>query len=360
MAYEARTLDVLGARARALFRQYLPGTDAWLQQNVLYVAAKVVAMFWREYDLRLVWIYKQMFTRTATDIAVLRMKGADVGIYQKSAAPAAGRVTGTGVAGQSYAAGVRFLSGGVSYVSSASFTAAPDGSFSAAVVAEAKGSTTNRDAGAVLNLADPSLYPTLSASVTVTADGLGGGADIEEIESFRARILERQARPPQGGALPDYERFALEVPGVTKAWAVAFEGGIASIAIYFLFKDRPSGIPTGGDEAVVQAHIDAKRMVRVDDVVAQGPIAAPVAITIADLTVDSDDVRAAIAANLAAMFTTKARPGTAGSPFVLSRSWISEAISAAAGEDSHRLVLPAGDLTFTGGEYPVLGIISYA
>lgn len=354
-----RSLDALGAQARGFFRRYLPGTDAWLWPNFTAVTAKVLALTVRQIDLRIDWLYRQLFVRTTTWLPILRMHGADYRIYLKPAAAAAGPVTGAGQPGAAYPAGVRWLSGMVTYVATSGFTAAGDGSFVALVQAETTGSATNRDAGAPMTLVDPALYPTLSDEAEAGVGGLGGGADVEDIEAFRARILDRKARPPQGGALPDYERFALEVPGVVKAWAFQFTNGIGSVAVFFLFAGRPNLIPDAGDVAAVQAYIDAKRLIRVDDAVAVAPVAAPVNVTIADLAVDTDEVRAAIAANLASMFLARARPGVTANPFVLSRSWIGEAISAATGEDSHTLVTPASDLSFD-DTYPVLGTVTYA
>ncbi|GGF56788.1 Mu-like prophage FluMu protein gp47 [Azorhizobium oxalatiphilum] len=360
MAYETRSLDALGAAVRGMVRQYLKGTDATLRQNFTAVTAKVLALLAREYEFRLAWIYAQLFTRTTTDRAALRMQGADFGIYQKAASAASGAITGTGQPAITYPAGIRFLSAGLTYLTTAAFTAAPDGTFTAVVQSEAVGAASNREPEAVMTLADPSLYPTLSETAEVGADGLGGGADIEGIESLKARILERKARPPQGGSLSDYERFALEVSGVLKAWAFSFTGGIGSIAVFFLFDGRPNSIPTAADVDVVQTHIDSLRLIRVDDTVAVAPLPQALDVTISDLAMDTPEVRATIEANIAAMLLTRARPGLDADPFVLSRSWVSEAISSAAGEDSHTLVLPAGDVTYTGGHLPVPGIVTYA
>ncbi|OYX12220.1 MAG: hypothetical protein B7Z15_10295 [Rhizobiales bacterium 32-66-8] len=258
-------------------------------------------------------------------------------------------------------AGVRLYSAGVTYVTTAPFTAASDGAVSALVTAESRGAATNRDAGAVLTLADPALYPSLGQDFEVAAGGLGGGADIEDLESLRKRILGRKAQPPQGGALGDYESFALEVPGVLKAWAHQFTNGIGSIAVYVLFNGRTDNIPEPADVAAVQAHIDAKRLIRVDDGVVVAPIPAPLAITLADLGPDTPEIRAAIEMNLRAMLFARARPGLVSAPFVLSRSWISQAISDAAGEDSHSLLVPATEtITYVGGQIPVLGVVTYA
>lgn len=360
IAYVTRSLNDIGSAIRGMFRQYLPGTDASIQQNFVTVCGKVTALLAREYELRLEWIYRQLFMRTATDISILRMHAADYRIYQKPAAPSVGLIIGIGQAGVTYPAGIRYLSGGASFLTTAAFTAAGDGSFVTSMQAETTGAITNRESEAVMTLADPSLYPTLSQQAAVDEAGLGGGADIEDIESLRARGLERKARPPQGGALPDYERFALEVPGVLKAWAYQFTNGIGSIAVFFLFSGRVNFIPTPGDVAAVQAYIDAKRLIRVDDAVAIAPLSSAVNITIGDLATDTPEVRAAIDDNLRALFIDRVRPGVAADPFVLSRSWISEAISTATGEDQHTLVLPATDPSFTGGHIPVLGAVSYA
>ncbi|BDA84961.1 tail protein [Aureimonas sp. SA4125] len=359
MAYQTRTLAEISTSIRGAFRQYLRGTDASIRQNVLYVIAKVLALLSREYELRFEWVYRQLFVATADDIGHIRMHAADYRIYQKAAAASVGAITGTGAAGGTYPAGIRFLSGGTSYLTSTGFVVDISGNYTASVLAEATGAVTNRDAGAVLILADPSLYPRLNDEALVAAGGLGGGADIEGIESLRARTLERKARPPQGGALPDYERFALEVPGVVAAWAYSFIGGIGTIAVYVLFAGRTNLIPTSGDVAAVQAAIDARRMIRADGVTVIAPAPVAVPVTISGLAVDTPAVRAAIEAGLRATFLARARPGISADPFILSRSWISEAISTATGEERHTLVAPEADVSFTGGQIPVLGTVTY-
>lgn len=360
MPFSPRGLTTISQSVRGAFRQYLPGTDAAIRQNVNYVLGKVIALLAREYELRLEWLYKQLFLSTATDLEHIRIHTADYRIYQKPAAAASGAIIGAGAASTTYPAGVRWYSGGVTFVSTAPFTSDGAGAWTASVRAEQTGATTNRSADAVMTLADASLYPTLVSQALVSAAGLGGGADTEGKESLRQRGLDRKARPPQGGALPDYEQFARDVPGVLKAWAWQFTNGIGSIAVYFLFDGRPNSIPTSADVEAVQAAIDARRLIRVDDAVAIAPIASSVDITITDLSVDTAEVRAAIEGNLIELFAERARPGIASDPFVLPVAWISESISTATGEDRHTLTMPASDLTFTNGHIPVLGDVTYA
>ena len=49
MSFVARSLDAISQGVRGAFRQYMPGTDASLKQNVTYVIAKVVTLLAREY-----------------------------------------------------------------------------------------------------------------------------------------------------------------------------------------------------------------------------------------------------------------------------------------------------------------------
>lgn len=363
MAFPIRSLDEISASVRGATRQYLPGTDASLKQNVLRVIGKVQALLAHEYELRLKWIFRQLFLSTATSDAIIRLHCAEYRVLQKPASASSGEVTGTGEAHRSYPAGVRFVSAGVTFVTTAQFTANALGAFTAPVQAESAGGATNRDAAAELLLADPALYPTLPTTVAVAAAGLGGGADIEAIEDLRARGLKRKASPPQGGALPDYENWALEVPGVVSAWAANFANGFGTVGVWILFDGRVNGIPQSGDLAAVDAYIESLRLVR-GRYYTMAPVAAPVDHTIA-LSPDTAAMRTAVTEALTSFYDaslkdTRLRPGLPGDPFTLPLAWISEVISGVAGENSHVLSAPAEGPVFQPGELPVLGAISWA
>lgn len=361
MAFNVRSLDAISQSVRGAMRQYLPGTDASLKQNALYVIGKVQTILSREYELRLAWIFKQLFLTTATEERIIRMQAAEVDVLQKPASAASGFVAGVGAPNATYPGGIRFLSGGNTYVTDA-FTTDAVGSFTAPVRAEQVGAATNRDADAVLLLADPSLWPTLPPQIGV-AGGIGGGADAEDMEALRQRGLLRKRTPPQGGALPDYERWAREVPGVAAAWAANFANGVGHIGVWPLFSGRPNAIPTIADLATVEAYIVGKRIVR-GAFYAVAPIEKPVDLTIA-LSPDTVMQRAAVTGALQTFFDatrpdSRIQPGLPGQPFTLSRSWLAEAISTTAGEASHVLVEPATDIVFQPGELPVLGTIDWA
>lgn len=358
MAWTVRSLDELSSRARGYFRKYMPGTDASLKNNFVTVVVKVLAGLGHEMELRLAYLAKQLFGRTAS-LAVLRLHAADVNIFQKQASSSIGVIIGSGEPNRVYPAGIRFGSGSQIYISINPAQATPLGAVSFTVASEEKGAAGNRDAGGILILSDPGLYPSLATEFLVDNDGIGGGADIEDIDAFRGRYLFRKANPPGAGKLTDYERIVSDVPGVLRAWA--YRDGITPsfVVVFFLFRGRPDNIPTAGDVTVVQAAVDAARMIRVNDSVATAPVAMPLNPVISNLTNDTVQVRELIDAAISKVLYEKARPGLSSDPFVLSRSWITEAISGVAGESSHVLTWPIEDIVYTGGQYPVAGLVTY-
>lgn len=358
MAWSIRSLADGSARLRGAFRQYMPGTDSALKNNFVTVTVKVLAALAHEFELRMAYLAQQMFLATASG-QYLVILASDVGIYRKAAAASSGAIAGTGTAGVTYPAGIRFISGNNTYVSTASAAAASDGSLVIAVRSEDLTEAANRNEDGSLTLADGVLWPDLSTQWLVAAGGLGGGADVESDEALRARALQRKRNPPGGGTLTDYERIALAVPGVVKAWAFRDTNAPGFLVVFFLFEGRVDLIPQASDVAAVQAAIDAERLIRVDDSVAQAPVPLAVNIVISGLSLDTEDLRSAIAVSIRAMFRDRCRPGIPANTFMLSRSWISETISQSTGEDRHSLIQPASDIVLTNGQFPVLGTITY-
>jgi uncharacterized phage protein gp47/JayE len=357
MAFAARSLDTISKAIRGDLRREMPGTDAAIWPNTLAVFSKVVAMAVHLVELRLVWIYRQIFASTA-DASNLERHAYEYGLARRPASRAVGYIVGTGTPDTVYPAGIGFLSGTDLYRTASDALASANGDVIMLVASEKTGAAMNRDAGATLNLVDAALQPSLGGQAVVDSRGLGGGADVETDDALRARVLDRKRRPPQGGAYSDYEQFALTVPGVKKAWAWAFADGPGTVGVWFLFDGREDFIPTPADVLVVREAIEALRLIRARLFVS-APIPAPLDITITGLSDDTQATRDAIEASLKAMLYERAKPGVAIEAFVLSRSWVSQAISEAIGEDRHKMVLPADDVTFTGGEYPVLGTVTY-
>ena len=357
MAFLPRSLAAISAAIRGDLRRELPGTDATVWPNTLAVFSKVVAMANHLVEQRAAWIYRQIFA-TSADRQHIERHAYEFGLARRAASPSLGVIVTTGTPDTVYPAGIAYMSGAELFRTSGEARAAANGDLLLRVFSEKPGAVMNRAAGDVLTLADSALFPSLGAQATVATDGLGGGADAESDEALRARVLDRKRRPSQGGAYSDYEQLALAVPGVVKAWAWPFADGPGTVGVWFLFAGRPHLIPAAPDVLAVREELENRRLIRSRLSVA-APQPLPVDVTIAGLGRDTVETRLAIEASLKEMLFERGKPGVAIEPFVLSRSWVSEAISQAVGEDRHVLHAPLADVVFVDGQYPILGAVTY-
>lgn len=215
------------------------------------------------------------------------------------------------------------------------------------------GAAANQPAGVKLSFLSPvdGLEPTL----TVDAQGLGGGTDQEELDGLRGQISVRVQSPPQGGNLRDYEVWALEShPSITRAWATEHEMGIGTVSVRFVCDGQPdSPIPNQDIVDTCAAYIGERRPAGRPGVYVLAPIETPVPFDIR-VYPDTEATRSAVTAELRDLFVREAKP--AGT---LLLSHMREAISVSPGEKDNVLLSPATDLVFTTGLMPVLGDITW-
>lgn len=350
MPFTRPTLPELIDRAAADIESRLPDADARLRRSVLNVLVRMHAGSVHGLYGYLDWLAKQLMIDTA-ELEHLNRWASIWGVTRRAATAAAGNVTFTGTDGASIPAGTTLQrSDGVEYTTDALGTIA-GGTATVAVTAVVAGAAGNADAGVALTLVSP--ISGVNSQATVAAGGLAGGADAEVDDLLRERLLARIQQPPHGGADFDYVAWALEVPGVTRAWVYPAELGLGTVTVRFMMDDTyADGIPQAGDVAAVQAYIDALRPVTAAVTVA-APIAVPLDITIT-LTPNTATVRAAVEAELADLIRREAEPGG-----TLLISHIREAISSAAGETDHVLSVPAADVAHGTGEIATMGVVTW-
>jgi len=218
----------------------------------------------------------------------------------------------------------------------------------APVVALVPGAAGNRAAGQSLSL----LSPVPGVQTQAIAGEISGGSDIESISSLRARLIARVRTPPDGGSKTDYEQWALEVPGVTRAWAVPMEQGAGTVVVRFVRDDDVSPIPDAAEVAAVKAYIDAQRPATAELYVV-APVADPIAFKIY-LDPATVAVKAAVEAQLRDLLLREAAPGV-----TLLISQIRAAVSNATGERDNAVVVPAGNVVSAVGHMPVFGSIEW-
>jgi uncharacterized phage protein gp47/JayE len=106
------------------------------------------------------------------------------------------------------------------------------------------GAIGNLENGTIVSFTSPIADVNRDAVVTSTVTS---GEDEEPTAQYRQRIIDRFQKPPQGGALSDYEIWAEEAPGIINAYP--YTGAIPGTVEVYCEADpvssgSPDGIPT--------------------------------------------------------------------------------------------------------------------
>lgn len=198
-------------------------------------------------------------------------------------------------------------------------------------------------------------------SVSLTGE-LTGGADIESIESYRARVLAYMREPPHGGNDSDYEQWVKSVPGVNvhRVWVFRKWMGRGTVGVFFTVNGGE--IPDVATVALVQNwvvdRVGAPAPV-VGDIFIIAPTAVPVPLVVSGLNPDTPQVREAAELELADLFarSTNVEGGNGEAKLLLSH--LREAISIASGERDHVIDSPATNITLERGQLPVFGGVAW-
>ncbi|MQY50186.1 baseplate J/gp47 family protein [Rhodocyclus gracilis] len=355
MPFVRPDLPTLIERAVADIESRFPGADARLRRSNLTVLSRVHAGAVHGLYGYLDWIARQILVDKCDDDVLERHAAIWLKSGRVSAFYAAGAATVTGSNGTVIEAGAVFRrQDGAAFVTKGETTVI-GGTAVLALEASEPGQAGNTPAGSPLGIESP--IDGLNATATVGIDGLSGGADIEDIESLRARVLARIQQTPHGGAAHDYVAWALEVPGVTRAWCYPLEMGDGTVTVRFVRDNDASLIPDAAEVAAVQAYIDAQRPIGMELFVV-APIAAPLAFQI-QLTPATASVKAAVEASLRDLLIREAEPEGGGNEGKIPLSHIREAISLAAGETDHVLLSPVADITLSVGQIATFGGIAW-
>ena len=327
---------------------------AFVGNNVLRVMADTMAGTAHGVLRYVDWLARQLFPDQAEQewldrFATMWLVNADGTTGRKQAALAYGTVEITGDAGAVCPAGSQLEGNEITYETTEEV-----------VVGEAETAVPVRalDPGKAgnepLSLNFSTVLPGVDTNARVVS--LTGGADVENDDDLRTRVLLRIRQPPMGGDATDYVQWALAVPGVTRAWS-SVEMGIGTITVRFMMDDLRAdndGFPLSEDMDLVAAYIDQVRPVTVKDRWVLGPIPQRIDVIIEDLVPDTSTVRAAIEDNLKAMLRAQAAPGQ-----TIFAAWKTYAIMNTAEVQSFHLVNDNDDVMLSSGHMAVLGDIFF-
>ncbi len=350
MPFNRPSLQTLIARNQGDIESNLPGSDAKVRRSNLGVIARLIAGTAHGLYGFIDWASRQILPFEAEAEELDRHANFWLSQPRKPAVPAQGNIQVTGTNGTLVpAATIWVRADGAEFESVAEATI--DGATSIEVEARVAGAAGNTASAAGLVLASP--IAGVNGSASVMSPGLTGGADVETDDALRARVLARPKQPPHGGAKFDYVTWALEVPGVTRAWSYPLEQGDGTVTVRFMRDDDDNPIPDSTEVDTVQAYIEERYPVT-GHVFVVAPLAAPIDFEFSALTPDDSATRAAITEELRDLISREAVPGG-----TLLITHIREVISAAAGEHDYVLVSPAANVVNATGYISTLGNITW-
>ncbi|CAG4906014.1 baseplate J/gp47 family protein [Paraburkholderia saeva] len=297
------------------------------------------------------WISKQLFSDTCDEDMLIRQANLRLDGGRKAAQSSTGKVTLSGRATAVVDADVQMQTEDlIVYVTTESATLDATGAGTIGVKALVPGKLGDLDAGTVLTFVSP--VDAVSDTATVTVDGITGGSDQESIEELRQRVNASYRKQPMGGNVDDYETWALEVPGVTRAWVRRRYMGPGTVGLFFVRDDDEDPFPGEAEIAAVKTYVEGKRPLGAELYVLS-PVNKPVPFVL-HISPDTGAVRAAVSASLQDLINSEGDLGV-----TLLHTHIDDAISQATGENDHELTAPPGNVTLAVNELPTFGGITW-
>jgi uncharacterized phage protein gp47/JayE len=313
--------------------------DARSPVSTLGVHARVLGLVGFDLYLMQARLAQELMPDTAIDW--LPRHGAIWGVPQIQPVAAEGNLVLTGTDGLPVPGGMEFTApGNAIYEVVNSGTIGSSGTISIGVSAAVAGSAGDLAPGVTLTSVSP-LAGLLSQSGTIDSNGVTGGADIEETEHWRSRILARIQQRGAGGDANDFEQWTQEVLPGALVYAFSPGVGLISVAIAMPTATGPR-VPTSTELSEATAYLN--------DATNRKPLGAPVIEVFAatlqpvnftlHLTTDTADIRQGTTNALATYFVGP--DINIGSTLDVSRS--DAAISAAFGGYAFDRDVPSTDV----------------
>ena len=228
----------------------------------------------------------------------------------------------------------------------------------------------SQDTGEIQNLSDGNILTFVTPiagignNATVNVEGIGGGADIEDQEVYRGRVLFRYQNPISTYSKSEIEAIALSVPGVTRVWVIpATTDTAGTVTVYFVRDNQDPIIPTPEEvDQVKDALLEhAPAIMEEDDTIVDAPTPVSVAFVFSALTPDTPTMRVEIDARLQLFFHSYQVNLATDITEEEYRTTIKNTIDPASGIQlqSFTLSSPTGTISIGDDEIPVYGGVTW-
>lgn len=243
-------------------KNLLPQADIGVDSDY-YVRASSVASCVEGLYQHQSWIVKQIFPDTA-DTEFLEWHCAIRGLSRKPPVFAQGTAKVSGVAGTSVPLGTIIkLQDGRRYETVRAFVIPDSGVGVVDIKAMLAGVSGN-----VLNEQGAFVQVNSNVDSTVLDIIVSGGLEQESDAELLSRLLELLRRPPAGGNKYDYKRWAMSVPGVSRAFVYPLRRGLGTVDVIIV---SGRDLPSEDTIKAVQDYIDEVRPVTAKGALALAP-----------------------------------------------------------------------------------------
>jgi len=362
MAFTRPTLTTIIERIKSDFRSGL-SLQAILRRSFLKVFAKAFGGASHTLHGHISFgIFNKFFPDTGDEETVIRW-GALYDLERKVATFAELNIDIVGTTGGTVLVDTIYVrSDGLEYKLKAEVAVGAGATEPGIIVAQTEGDTANISDGEEVSL--QSAVAGVNSTAVISSTTIEG-EDLEELELYRERVLERLQFPPSGGTANDYISYAKTVAGITRAWVLPGHLGQGTVVTIFVEDGNApaSIIPSPAKVAEVQLAVDNLKPITADHTAA-----APTELTMDPsiaLKVNDAPTQAAVIAELEDMLSREAEVRDAIDPDqvglgvqftgIIPLSKINEAISIADGEEDHVLISPTSNVTPATGGLVTLG-----
>lgn len=362
MPFERPTLQEIYDRMVSDIQTRVENSESLLRRSILRILARVYSGAIYLLYSYLNFLKNQLFA-TSADAENLELIGSEFGITRKAATFASGEATATGTNGVNIPSGTQLQSPSGNFYVVDEDVAISGGFANVEFTASSSGTDSNDDASISLTFVTP--IAGINTTLTVDSNGITGGVDQESDDDLRDRILTRKRQPPHGGAEFDYETWALEVSGVTRAWSIPQYQGVGTIGLAFVRdNDTSTIIPNETQRAEVRdyivQHTDPLTGLEVGIPVTAEPgfFVLELSYLSIDFNIDllpnNSSVQSSVQTNLDELLVEKGGPGQ-----TIYLTDITQAVGKATGEITHKLNSPSADIAIPVNRIPRLGTITY-
>lgn len=257
MPYTQKTYEEIRNEILSDYANQIPGADISEGSDIFIKASTLASVIWGLFQYQS-WIARQIFPDSA-DSSELERHANIRGLSRTQASKASGTVTLTGTNGTAAASGLTLKTSAEVYFTTTSGGTITNGVLDVTAEAKEGGSNGNIAINTSLTAQDP---PAGIFSTASTKTNFTGGKDTETDSELLTRLLDIIRHPPAGGNQKDYERWALEVDGVTEAYIYPLRFGLGSVCVIPLTTGEGSvRIPTQTLLNSVKTYIDSVRPV---------------------------------------------------------------------------------------------------